>query len=61
MYTYEFVEVKINRWKKEPNKSYMSIIDSYAKNGWRLVQIFAPAISGLGAADYFHIIFEKEV
>jgi len=59
MYQYEFVKIKINRWKGQPQEDYKKIIEDYALNGWRLVQIFAPPISGFGAADHFEMIFEK--
>lgn len=60
MYDYKFVRVEVNRWKGQPKEDYQQIIQEYAENGWRLVQIFAPAISGYGAASYFDIIFEKK-
>lgn len=59
MYNYKFVKVEVNRWKGQPKEDYQTIIQEYAEDGWRLVQIFAPAISGYGSANYFDIIFEK--
>ncbi|ASF30759.1 MULTISPECIES: DUF4177 domain-containing protein [Bacillus amyloliquefaciens group] len=60
MYQYKFVRVEVNRWKGQPKEDYKEIIENYAERGWRFTQIFAPAISGYGAANYFDIIFEKE-
>ncbi len=37
------------------------IIREYAEDGWRLVQIFAPAIHGHGSANHYEIILEREV
>ncbi len=42
-------------------EDYHEIIEGHAKEGWRLVQIFAPPIKGYGIADYFELIFEKEM
>ena len=41
--------------------SYQDVIIEYAKNGWRFIQIFAPATKGYGTSEYFELIFEKEV
>lgn len=62
MYTYKFVKVKLgNRiFTTSPKQDYKKIIEEHAKDGWRLVQIFDPAISTYGAAAYFELIFEKK-
>jgi len=59
MYEYKFIKVEVNRWKGKPKEDYKEIIEKYSQQGWKLVQIFAPPISGYGAADYFDIILEK--
>ena len=59
MYDYEFVTVKLNWWSKKPQVDYHEIISEYTENGWRLVQVFAPPISGYGSAAYFELIFER--
>ena len=63
MYTYEFVriELKSGFLSTKPERDYQEIVHEYAKKGWRLKQIFAPATSGYGAAGYFELIFEKEI
>ncbi|HWS46839.1 MAG TPA: DUF4177 domain-containing protein, partial [Acidimicrobiia bacterium] len=33
----------------------------HAKDGWRLVQIFAPGVAAFGAARYYEFIFEREI
>jgi hypothetical protein len=43
------------------DQDYHEVIEEHAKEGWRLVQIFAPPIKGYGIADYFELIFEKTV
>ena len=32
----------------------------HARDGWRLVQIFAPGVAAFGAAKYYELIFERE-
>ena len=63
MYIYEFVkvEMKSKMMKKMPKEDYKEIIRTYAEDGWRLNQIFAPATVGYGMAAYFELIFEKEL
>lgn len=36
---------------------YQNIVHDHAEEGWRLLQIFAPATSGTGVS-YFELIFE---
>jgi hypothetical protein len=40
--------------------SYQDIVREHARDGWRLVQIFAPGIAAFGAAKYYELIFERE-
>ena len=62
MYKYEFVrvELKTKFLSVKPVEDYQEIIKYFASEGWRFVQIFAPAIKGYGAASYYELIFEKE-
>jgi hypothetical protein len=48
---------------RKPKADHHRLIEEYSKDGWRLVQVFSPAVSarGGGISDYFEIIFEKEV
>ncbi|NPC93590.1 DUF4177 domain-containing protein [Bacillus sp. WMMC1349] len=59
MYEYKFVKVELSKLNRKPKENYQDIITNHAKEGWRLVQIFAPATSGYGAASHFEIIFER--
>ncbi|WP_078431439.1 DUF4177 domain-containing protein [Metabacillus halosaccharovorans] len=59
MYEYKFVKVDLSNWNRKPKEDYQDIILNHAKDGWRFVQIFAPATAGYGSASYFEIIFEK--
>jgi len=58
-YEYEFIYVDLKWISKEPKQDYHQIINDHAKQGWRLVQIFAPGISGFGEAAYLELIFER--
>ena len=40
---------------------YQEIVREHARDGWRLAQVFAPALGSRGDALFFDIIFEKEV
>jgi hypothetical protein len=35
-------------------------VHEHARDGWRLVQIFAPGVAAFGAAKYYELIFERE-
>lgn len=61
MFEYKFVEVKLSNQflSKKPKEDYQEIIRQHAAEGWRLVQIFAPAIEGYGTAASYELIFEK--
>lgn len=41
-------------------KSYEPVVHEHARDGWRLVQIFAPGVAAFGAAKYYELIFERE-
>ena len=65
MYEYKYVKVDLEGFmfsSKKPRVDHHRIIEEHAKDGWRLVQIFAPAVSVLGGGvpDYFEIILERE-
>ena len=44
----------------QARKAYQSAIEEQAKDGWRLVQVFAPGVAAFGAAKYYELIFERE-
>ena len=59
-YEYHFVTVELTGFRGiKPRQDYHEIIQHFAKEGWRLVQIFAPVPAGLGVASYFELIFER--
>ena len=61
MYEYAFEKLDLKFLSTDPKQDYHEIIDRYAQEGWRLVQIFAPVVMKLGAPKYFELIFEREV
>ena len=46
--------------RKEAREQYQQVVHDHAREGWRLVQVFAPGTGGYGAAKYFELIFERE-
>lgn len=61
MYEYDVVTIPLkgSLRGKVPTEDYQEIIQSYAKEGWRLVQIFAPPMASYGVATFFDLIFER--
>ena len=62
-YEYTFVSVKLRggvftRWKRD---EYREIIAEHARNGWRLVQVFAPGVGVYGEGRDADLIFEREI
>ena len=61
MYEYKFVRLGEGTiWaKKAAEDQYRKVIEDHARQGWRLVQIFAPGMGAAGRATYFEVIFER--
>jgi hypothetical protein len=62
-YEYKFVRLG-EGWLAATSKArqcYQEQIHQHAREGWRLVQIFAPGIGAYGAAKYYELILEREV
>ncbi|MCP4217324.1 MAG: DUF4177 domain-containing protein [bacterium] len=62
MFEYKFVNLERSFFsvKGALKDDYHQIIHQHAAEGWRLVQIFAPAPHGYGKLNRFEMIFEKE-
>jgi len=60
-YEYKFVRLGegILGARREARETYQDVIHQHAREGWRLVQIFAPAIAGYGAAKFYEIVLER--
>jgi len=62
-YEYKFIRLG-EGWmgaRREARECYQEQIHQHAREGWRLVQIFAPSIGAYGAAKYYELILEREV
>ncbi len=61
-YEYKFVRIELKAgWRgTKPKQDYQQIVHQHASEGWRLVTIFAPGLSGYGTASYIELIFEKQ-
>ena len=59
-YSFVTVELRNGFMRKRPAEDYQEIIRSKALEGWRFVQIFAPAIAGYGMAASYELIFERK-
>jgi len=62
-YEYKFVRLGegLTGVRKSGRNEYQETVHQHARDGWRLVQIFAPGIGAYGAAKYFELIFEREI
>jgi hypothetical protein len=62
-YEYKTVRLKVEKtfWGNPKPLEYHEIVDLYASEGWRLVQVFAPCIYGFGLAMFCDLIFERPV
>jgi hypothetical protein len=62
-YEYKFVRMG-EGWleaKREGKQEYQNAVHTHARDGWRLVQVFAPSFGAYGASKYVELIFEKPV
>jgi hypothetical protein len=66
--TFEYKFVRVGQYfgsalfgvRDKERETYQDLIHEHAREGWRLVQIFAPGIAAFGAAKYYELIFERE-
>ena len=65
-YQYEFVRIgeyagsALFGVRDRDRNAYEKVVHEHARDGWRLVQIFAPGVAAFGAAKYYELIFERE-
>jgi hypothetical protein len=61
-YEYKFVRLGegLIVVRKDGRETYQSVVHEHAREGWRLVQVFAPGTGVYGAAKYFELIFERQ-
>ncbi len=61
MYQYKSVKLAIKGFVVSELKNHNEIIDKYAKEGWRLVQILPVKYASNGVPVELEIIFEREI
>jgi hypothetical protein len=54
------INLKVGFGKMKPEEDYQDVIRKYTQEGWRFVQVFAPAINGNGYATFYDLIFERK-
>jgi hypothetical protein len=47
--------------RSEARHGYQAQVQQHAREGWRLVQIFAPGVGAYGAAKYYELVLEREI
>jgi hypothetical protein len=65
---YEYKFVRLGEYRgaalfgvsDKARNAYEEVVHEHARDGWRLVQIFAPGVAAFGAAKYYELIFERE-
>jgi Domain of unknown function (DUF4177) len=61
-YEYKFLRLE-EGWFGGPSASaqenYQDVVHEHARQGWRLVQIFAPGTATYGHAAFYEVIFER--
>ena len=62
-YEYKFVRLGqgLLAARSEARQGYQEAIHKHAREGWRLVQVFAPGVGAYGASKYYELILEREV
>ncbi len=61
-YEYKFVRLG-EGWAaaRSAREQYKEQIHQHARDGWRLVQVFAPGVGAYGAAKYYELILERQL
>ncbi len=60
MKEYKKIRINLSSWLRKPEEDYVEIANKEARDGWELVQVFAPPIAGYGYAKYFEVILVRE-
>ena len=62
-YEYKFVRLGEGflSVRSEARNGYQEQVRQHARDGWRLVQIFAPGTGAYGAAKYYELVLEREI
>ncbi len=60
MYEHKFVKIQLSSFKLTPEEDYHKVVFDYEKEGWELIQIFAPGTKGTGFPSFFELIFKRK-
>ena len=60
-FEYKFVRLGEGRLsvRKAARETYQDVVHQHARDGWRLVQIFAPTLN-FATAAFYELVFERE-
>ena len=61
MYEYKFIKVNFGGFKLEPKDDYRAMVNEYAREGWRLMQVLTPPTAGYGTIGYYEFAFERQI
>lgn len=54
------MKVNLSSFKHTPEQDYHSVVYEHEKEGWELVQIFAPGIKSYGMPSFYELIFKRK-
>ena len=61
---YEYKNVHLGEgWffaRKPADQDYQRAVEEHARQGWRLVQIFAPGVGVYGAPKFYELVLERK-
>ena len=60
---YEYKFIRLGKgwfWTAREADTYKEVIEKYAKEGWRLIQVFAPSRGIWGLANFHEVILERK-
>jgi Domain of unknown function (DUF4177) len=60
VYEHKFVKINLSSFKLNPEEDYHEVIIEHEREGWELVQIFAPGLKGYGTPSFFELIFKRK-
>ncbi|ELK45628.1 DUF4177 domain-containing protein [Halobacillus sp. ACCC02827] len=60
MYEHKFIKLELSSLRRKPENDYHEVVHEQAKDGWELVQIFAPGSSSYGIPSYYELIFKRQ-
>ncbi len=60
VYEHKFVKIDLSSFKRTPKENYHSIVYKHEKEGWELVQIFAPGTQQYGLPSFYELIFKRK-